>query len=157
MSFFHNSTGIDPEGGGATELIPEGKWLPFMILEAEDRKTKTGRDMLNLKCEVVDDPRWKGKWVWHTVTFIPKGEKGEGMSVHFRKCIGEPYGSNDLVDGFRWIGKRFMGKVSIQEYNGKKNNKIQEVSPYGDKAMESVEPLPAKIDETQEVEDEIPF
>lgn len=155
MMFYHDSTGIDPTGGGSGELIPSGQWLPFQILDAEDRKTKTQRDMLNLKCEVVEDPRWKGKWVWHTVVFIPKGEKGDGMSVHFRKCIGVAFGSNDLVDGISWVGKRFMGKVIIDEYNGKKNNKIAEVSPYGEKTAPPPEPVGAKIEET--AEDEIPF
>ncbi len=134
------------------ELIPTGQWLPFQIIDAEDKKTKTGRDMLNLKCEVVDDARWKGKWVWHTVVFIPKGEKGEGMSVHFRKCIGMPFGANDLVDGLAWVGKRFMGKVIIDEYNGKKNNKIDAVSPYGAKSSAEPEPQASEV-----VEDEIPF
>ena len=100
--------------------------------------------MLNLKCEVIEDQRWKGKWVWHTVVFIPKGEKGDGMSVHFRKCIGMPYGANDLIDGMKWIGKRFMGKVTIEEYNGKKNNKISEVSPFREQTIN-----------TQDAEEEI--
>ena len=152
--FYHDSTGIDPNAGGNMELIPDGQWLPFQIIDAEDRKTKTHRDMLNLKCEVVEDARWKGKWVWHTVVFIPKGEKGEGMSVHFRKCIGMPYGANDLVDGLAWVGKRFMGKVIIDEYNGKKNNKIDAVSPYGEKSETAPEPVGAAVDEA---EDEIPF
>ncbi len=137
------------------ELIPAGSWLPFQILEAEDKKTKTGRDMLNLKCEVVDDARWKGKWVWHTVVFIPKGDKGDGMSVHFRKCIGIPFGGNDLVDGLKWIGKRFMGKVIIDEYNGKKNNKIEAVSPYGDKPI-AAEPQPVSA-HIEEGEDDVSF
>lgn len=153
--FYHDSTGIDPTGGGMGELIPSGLWLPFQIIDAEDRKTKTGRDMLNLKCEVVEDVRWKGKWVWHTVVFIPKGEKGDGMSVHFRKCIGVAFGANDLVDGIAWCGKRFMGKVITDEYNGKKNNKIAEVSPYGEKTGAPAEPVAANVDEP--VDDEIPF
>ncbi len=136
------------------ELIPSGSWLPFQIIDAEDKKTKTGRDMLNLKCEVIEDQRWKGKWVWHTVVFIPKGEKGDGMSVHFRKCIGMPYGGNDLIDGLKWIGQRFMGKVIIDEYNGKKNNKIDAVSPYGGKLAEAAAPVAAAVDEG---EDDISF
>lgn len=129
------------------DLIPAGVWLPFIILEAEDRKTKTQRDMLNLKCEAVEHPKYKGKWVWHTVVFIPKGEKGDGMSVHFRKCIGMPYGANDLVDGIRWVGMKFMGKVAIEEYNGKKNNKIAEVSPYPAEGSPPPEIPGTKIDE----------
>lgn len=151
--FWHNSSGIDPTGGTKGELIPSGLWLAFQIIDAEDKKTKTQRDMLNLKCEVVDHAQWKGKWVWHTVVFIPKGEKGDGMSVHFRKCIGMPYGANDLVDGLKWIGKRFMGKVIIDEYNGKKNNKIDAVSPYGENNKTPAEPAPAIV----EGEDDVPF
>lgn len=130
MSFYHDSTGIDPDAKG--ELLPDGKWFPFRIKEAVEKKTKSGYDALNLTCEVIETPAFNGKWVWHYVTFIPKGMKGEGMSVHFRKCIGQPFGKNDLIEPMQWIGSRFMGKVKIKEYLGKQSNVIAEVSPFRD-------------------------
>lgn len=128
MSFYHDSTGVSTDR--AFKLLPDKQWFPFKIVSTEESKSKSGYDMVKCVCEVIDDPNHAGSTVWHWVVFIPKGNDGDGMSVHFRKCIGQPYGGNDLVDPDSWRGARFMGKVAISEYNGKQNNKIVEISPY---------------------------
>ena len=85
--------------------------------------------MIKCVCQVIKDPSYAGTKVWHYVTFFPEGHKAFGMSIHFRKSIGQPFGGNDLIDHLKWIGCKFMGKVGIDEYKGKQNNKIKEVSP----------------------------
>ena len=150
MPFRHDSTGIDPEAGGGFSLIPDG-WYPFKIVHAEEQVSKKGKDMVFLKAAVINDPRYEGKEIWHWVVFIPKGEKGEGMSVHFRKCIGVAFGSNDLVDASDWVGKRFMGKIKAETHDGKTNNKFAEVSPMTEKSEEMAQQVNEKSDE------EIPF
>jgi hypothetical protein len=128
MSFLHDSTGIDPDQ--EFPLLPEGQWFPFKIYEAEESVSKkAGYPMILAKCEVVGDDRYAEMNVWHYVVFIPKGKSGDGINVHFRKCIGVPFGGNDDVDADDWVGKRFMGKIVHEVYLGKKNHKIGEVSP----------------------------
>lgn len=144
MSFYFDSTGIET-GKKEFTLLPEKQWFPFKIVDTEELKSASGRDMVKCVCEVVEDPKYAGTSVWHYVVFIPKGEKGEGISVHFRKCIGQPYGGNDLVDANAWRGARFMGKIVHEPYKDKINHKIGEVSPY---TMDGAKP---------NADDQIPF
>lgn len=125
MPFRHDSAGVDPD---QFQLLEDG-WYPFKIFEAEETKSKKGNDMILCKCEVFNhSDQANGTTIWHYVVFIPKGQKGDGISVHFRKSIGVPYGGDDVVDAQDWIGKKFMGKVTTEEYEGKRRNKIAEVS-----------------------------
>lgn len=126
-TFRHNSTGIDPDA--VYPLLPDG-WFPFKIVEAEAMQAKSGNNMVLAKCKCIDDRYSDCGVIWHYVVFIEKGEPGEGISVHFRKCIGEPYGGDDVVDTDSWEGKKFMGKVKTETYDSKKRNKIAEVSPF---------------------------
>lgn len=127
MSFNYDSTGIDPDA--KFPLLPEGEWFPFKIFEAEESTSKkSGYPMILAKCEVVGDERYADMNVWHYIVFIPKGQKGDGINVHFRKAIGVPFGGDDAVDAEDWVGKRFMGKIAHETYNGKTNHKIAEVS-----------------------------
>lgn len=136
MSFKHDSTGIDPDA--EFPLLPEGQWFPFRIYEAEELVSKkTKLPMILAKCEVFGDERYADMNVWHYITFIPKDKPGEGISVHFRKCIGVPFGGNDDVDADDWVGKKFMGKIVHETYNGKKNHKIAEVSPMPDQESQA--------------------
>lgn len=138
MSFQYDGTGIDPDAKGTGKLLPK-RWHSFEIVSfvARDGKeyplegrTKNNDPMVNILCEVVDDPEFDGERVFHTVTFLPKDKPGAGMSVHFLKTLGEPWEGKFDVDTDSWIGKRFMGYVINEEYNGKTKNKITEVKLY---------------------------
>lgn len=134
----HDSTGIDPNPSFPT--LPEKEWFDFKVVEATEMKSKKGLDMVKLRVEVINNPDWNGTSVFHYVTFIPKGEPGDGISVHFRKCLGLPFGGDDVIDEPEWLGKRFKATTVIDEYNGTKNSKIK---------------LVAALDE--DVDDGIPF
>lgn len=143
MPFQHDSRGIDPS---EFRILPEG-WYPFKIFDAEEQESKKGYPMVVAKCEVFNDPRYEGIKVWNYITFLPKGQDGAGISVHFRKCIGVPYGGEDTVDSRQWIGKKFMGKVTQATYEGKTRNKFSQISPYDE----------TLIDRQEQKEDQIPF
>lgn len=134
MSFLYDSTGVNPDA--EFDLLPEG-WYPFRIYEAEEMQSKKGNPMVLAKCEVVGDARYPDANVWHYVTFIPKGQKGDAINVHFRKCIGVPFGGQDKVDASEWEGKKFMGYVVQETYSGKTRNKITKVSPPATVVVES--------------------
>lgn len=128
-AFRYNSTGIDLDK--SYDLIPDG-WYPFKIVEAEVSESKSGYPMILAKCRCLD-PRHSNKGLlWHYVVFLPKGQKGDGMNVHFRKSIGVPWEGDVLVDSEEWEGKSFMGKVVTSEYDGKKSNKFKQVGPIKD-------------------------
>lgn len=127
MSFRYNSTGIDPDA--KFPLLPEHEWFPFNIYEAEELVSKEKKfPMILAKCEPMD-ARFADMDVWHYIVFIPRGQKGDGINVHFRRCIGVPFGGDDEVHAEDWVGKRFMGKIGHEPFNGRMNHKIVEVSP----------------------------
>lgn len=146
MPFLHDSRGVNPD---EFALLPDG-WYPFKIYEAEEMKSSKGHDMVLVKAEVFNDPRYMGFTVWNYVSFIPKDKPGAGISVHFKKCIGVPYGGEDMVDAKDWVGKKFMGKVSTEEYEGKRRNKFKEISPYDETLINHEK-------QAETAQDEIPF
>lgn len=124
MSFRHNSVGIDPDNTIA--LMPDG-WYTMKITEAEEMTSSTGYPMILAKCSPVNNPDFADASIWNYVAFIPKGEKGDGISVHFRKAIGVPFGGDDVVDADEWVGKKFSAYVIRETYKGKTRNKFKEV------------------------------
>lgn len=145
MSFKHDSTGVDPDVAG---LLPEGDY-EFKIIDAVEEVSKKGFNMVKTTVEVSTGDL-AGKQIDHYVVFIPKGQKGEGINVHFRKCIGVPYGGNDVVDAQDWIGKRFKAKCTVTEntYKDKsgvekkgKNNQLSYIEPVEGGAVDSEIPF----------------
>lgn len=111
----------------AFELIEPG-WYPFRIIEAEEGKSKNYNPMIKVVASCLD-PRYRGKEIWHWVVFLPEDKKGSGMAKHFVKSIGLPADTKETISSQTWIGKSFMGKVMVSEYDGKKNNKFESISP----------------------------
>jgi len=67
------------------------------------------------------------------------------MALHFLKCIGEPHEGEIDIDPMDWERKTFMGKVVVSEYEGKKNNKLSEISPIRDASeIPGNEPVPSQ-------------
>jgi hypothetical protein len=128
MVFKYDSTGIDLNAK-SFPLIPDG-WWPFRIMETESMTAKkSGYPMVLAKCKCIDLLHSDKGLIFHYVTFIPKGQKGDGINVHFRKSIGVPWEGDVVVDPEEWVGKTFMGKVVSEEYDGKTKNKFKEIAP----------------------------
>ena len=102
-------------------------WYTMKITEAEEQTSKNGNNMVLVKCSPVNEPSYSEASIWHYVVFLPKGQKGDGISVWFRKCIGVPFGGDDLVDADDWVGKKFKGYVIQETYEGKTRNKIGKI------------------------------
>jgi hypothetical protein len=135
--FQHDSTGVKMDN---IELLPEG-WHPFKIMAAEEGKSKSGYPQVLTKCQSLDPRFPDSKWVWHWVTFLPKDHKGAGIPLHFLKSIGEPFEGEFTVEAANWQGKKFMGFVTVETYDGKTNNKIKQVSPFPEEAA-AEDPIP---------------
>lgn len=135
MAFKHNSTGVDPNGG--FPRLPEG-WYDFKIVDATEKVSSNGNNMIECSCKVINNPEYPDHEVSHIVVFLPKERKGAGISVHFRKCLNEPFGGDDEVNADNWKGKRFRGFVVEDSYTVKagknagktfKKDKIVDVEP----------------------------
>lgn len=122
----YDGRGVDASGG--YPIIDKPGWYPFRITVATEGESKNGDYQVTVDASCLD-ARFKDYGVRHWVTFLPKENKGAGMSLHFLKCIGEPHEGVIEVNPFSWERKTFMGKVEISEYQGKKNNKFSEISP----------------------------
>jgi hypothetical protein len=144
MGFRHNSTNIKPSDG-SFEVYPEGEYR-VSIEEAKEgisngAKTK-GMNMIEMTLQIIEHESLHGKTIKHWVVFMPEGMDGAGMSVHFRKCIGVPYGGDDEVEAMEWIGKKLRVKLGVdtKPYKDKKTgemksnprNKVTNVLPYGE-------------------------
>lgn len=149
MSFPYDGTGVTT---GNFTLIPNG-WYPFQIFDAEEGTSRGGHKQVLVKAACLDG-RYKDQTVWHWITFLPKENKGAGMALHFLKSIEQAHDGQIVVEPGAWKGKRFMGKVYSDTYNGKTNNKFDAISPYRDDAipLEEPEPVGAAIDSS-----DIPF
>lgn len=132
MSFRHDSTGIDPDDTSTVALVPEGLYT-LKIFEAVEQVSSNGNNMVQVKCHIVNLPEFKEAELWHWVVFIEKGEKGDGISVMFRKAIGVPFGGDDIINADDWVGKKFQANVIQESYKDKKGttrkrNKIETFS-----------------------------
>lgn len=137
--FNYDATDIEPTTGGQAKLLPK-RWFSFEILNFTSRDgvnypkegftKKNNYPKIDFLAEVVDDEEFNGERIFHSVTFMPKGKDGAGMAIHFLKTIGEPYEGQITPNADEWVGKRFMGYVIQDEYQGKKNNKLGEIKLY---------------------------
>lgn len=118
----YNATGMK-ESGGFTPALP-GEYT-MRIVNTTEKTTKQGWDMVNCECEIADG-EYAGKKVWHNVVFIPKGNKGEGMALHFLHAIGQPYEGEFDTEPLEWIEKTFKAKLIIEkDLQGVERNKVQ--------------------------------
>lgn len=103
-------------------LLPEG-WYDLQVTNVEEKKTSKGFPMVNVTCEVINNPEFNGKEVFYNVSFLPKDNKGAGMSSHFLKVINQPYEGAIEVDPDKWVGEKFKGKIGPREYEKKDGTK----------------------------------
>jgi hypothetical protein len=142
MGHRYDGTGVDASGG--FPIIEKEGWYPFRITVATPGKSKDGDFQVVVDSSCLD-PHWKDYGVRHWVTFLPKENRGAGMALHFLSCIGEPHEGVFEVEPLAWERKTFMGKVIISEYQGKRNNKFEAVSPIkDDTGIEFGEPAPSQ-------------
>ena len=129
MPFAYDATGIDPDM--SFPVLEGKKWYSYEIMETEAKKNKSGNNMVVCKVKCITKGfEGVGGTIYHYVSFPPKGEKGAGIGVHFLKAIGEPFEGELDIDEFAWLTKRFDGYTIVEEYEGKKRNKITQVEAY---------------------------
>lgn len=112
-----------PTEGGGIVLLPAGIY-ELVITKVEEKKSNAGDPMVNVTCEVMNNPEYNGAKVYHNVTFMSKEKPGAGMSSHFLKCINQPYEGAVSVDPQAWVGEDFRAKLMPEEFEYKKGPKV---------------------------------
>jgi len=129
---------VDKNAGVFTPL-PPGRYR-VKVLAVQDGYTKAGDPKLNMKLGVVDH---QNRWVYHTLTFIPKGASGHGMAVHSLKCFGFSIDKSRVnFDSADIIGKEAMADLIIEEYEGRRSNKVKMFDYIPENQPESTDEVP---------------
>ncbi|MBI4395469.1 MAG: DUF669 domain-containing protein, partial [Elusimicrobia bacterium] len=123
----YNANGVEPSGGGG-QPIPEGDYH-LRIMKTEAGTTRNGDDKVTVDFKVVDGAYVGRPINYHTVSFLPKESLGAGMTLHFLKCIGEPYQGEFEWDESRWIARVIKAHVVIgdPDAKGRRWNKVDSV------------------------------
>lgn len=134
MPFNYDTTGVQ-ESGDFTP-IPKGEYV-LRIKKTDEKKNKNGDPMVGVQL-IVEEGDYKGRSIWHNVSFPEKGAKGSGMAKHWLHAIGQPYEGKVKVDPKEWHGL-IRCEVIETEYNGKPKNEISQVHlPEEQQAEEAV-------------------
>ena len=148
-----DATNIPPSAGGQGKVLPKG-WYTFEIITyttndgsktypLEGFTKEKNYPKVDLLLQVVDNSEYEDCKVFHTVTFLPEGKDGAGMSTHFLKTINQPFEGRLKVNTDDWVGERLQGYAIQDEYKGKIKNKLGEIKSV---AVDPQAPLKAKVD-----------
>lgn len=114
----YDATGINPDVQ-SFELMPDGKYT-LKITKSERTKSKNGNLMSKLECEVINNPEFNGRKVFHNVTFLDPDAKGAGMAIHFLKTISQPWEGKITLDIPGWEGSQFIATLGKSTYYSEK-------------------------------------
>lgn len=146
--FKYDYNGVSESGKGF-DPIPEGDYS-FVITKVEERRTKNKDPMVHVTCKVLEGT-YAGRIVWHNVNFLPKENKGAGMSKHFLHVIGQPFEGMVDVEPKDWIDATFRAHAKVTEFNGKPQNELDEIydaepeaaaAPSGEAGGDAMEEVP---------------
>ena len=117
MSRWKGESSVDDEsegGGGNFEPAPRGFYTIQVADFKEDTTATTKRPCLKLTCEIADEGDSLGKKVWLTITQIPKGKPGYGLTVRALHAFG--FGTEGTYDfePSDWQGSRASVLLGIK-------------------------------------------
>ncbi len=146
---------------GGFPVVPNGEYF-IKVSNKKDGMTKTKRQKVDLMFDIESASGEKLGGLWHTLTFIPKGEPGHGMWLYTNRCLGLPYDGALDFDTDEYMGQACKALIIQDTYDGKTRNKVEYFIL--DDLAEGSHPAPASVKESDGKEfmkptedDKIPF
>ena len=138
------------ERAGSNEryIIPDNTYR-LEVAEVREQTSQKGLPQLNFKLNLVDyvnDPEWPyNRWTYHTITLIPKGERGHGIALHLLKILGAVPDENGVIcivpEAF--IGRQFNAFVfSERDQQGVLRQRLNHIEPLPEVAEPESEEVP---------------
>lgn len=105
--------------------IPDGEYT-LVCLEAEEKQTNSGGEMIKAKFEVVGG-EYAGRWIWQNFNTVNKSEQAQKIGRQQLVAWATACGKPDADDTDKLIGKKFQAEVDTQKGTGgyKDSNRVR--------------------------------
>jgi hypothetical protein len=107
---------VDVNEGPSYELLPEGEYT-LIGLEAEEKDTSTGGEMIAAKFEVVGG-KGNGRWIWMNFNIVNKNETAQRIGRQQLVAWATACGKPEADDTDKLLGKKFNAIVGIEKGTG---------------------------------------
>ena len=112
---------VDVNEGPSYELLPEGEYT-LIGLEAEEKDTSTGGEMIAAKFEVVGG-KGNGRWIWMNFNIVNKNETAQRIGRQQLVAWATACGKPEADDTDKLLGKKFKAIIGVQKgTNGYKDS-----------------------------------
>lgn len=141
--FGFDTSEVDPTDGPSYDLLPEGEYT-LKALDAEEKETSTGGEMIVAKFEVIGG-KHDGRWLWMNFNIKNRSETAQRIGRQQLVAWATACGKPDADDTDKLLDKRFNAIVGIQKGTGgyKDSNTIKQFL-FGDTTAPKASPAEPK-------------